>query len=77
MSDDHMMQILEQTLCPRCFKALLKELGGTRQYFPSPAARLRRIRNEQIRAIFRGDNLDEIAQLFNLTTRQVRNILKK
>ena len=73
--DNETLRILEQRMCPHCFDILLDELGGTLQYFPTVESILRKKRDQQIRARFHGDNVNELAQLYDLTPRHVRRIV--
>ena len=77
MSDnnDDTMAALEKAMCPKCFKILLKECGGTRPYIPSAPSLIRQNRDENIRARFTGSNYQELADLFNLHERHIRRIV--
>jgi len=48
------------------------EVGGSEVYIPAPS---KRARNEAIRSEFRGNNLNELAQKYGLSRRQVERIV--
>lgn len=52
-------------------------LGRMRVTFPDHRDLAVTQRNRLIRTRFRGNNVQELAILFNLTARQIRNIVKK
>lgn len=58
---------------------LLEELGGTNLHVPTlehfRLALWRRLRDEDIRARFRGNNYHEISADYGLSPRQIRNIV--
>jgi hypothetical protein len=56
---------------------LARYLGGTHQYFPCYDRIELAERNRRIRAEFNGRNQRELAKGFGLTTRQVREILRR
>lgn len=56
---------------------ILAELGGGRHYVPTGMQVRLAARNNQIRAEFHGCNHQELAMRYQLTTQQIRNILKK
>jgi Mor family transcriptional regulator len=58
-------------------KQARQQAGGDTIYIPKQDRRVRRIRDEQINAEFTGDNLEELAKKYLLTTRQLRRIVAK
>lgn len=70
---------LARRIGPAAMDAVLEELGGERPALPEPDAfwrgLWRRMRDEQIRAQFRGNNLAELAQRHGLCERHVRRIV--
>lgn len=59
--------------------AVLETLGGEKPHVPKPASFWRglelEVRNEEIRARFRGNNLAELALEYGIEERQLRNIV--
>ena len=53
-----------------------RHLGGAGFYFRKIDAMLLYKRDEKIRAAFKGDNQKELAREYDLTERQIRNILQ-
>lgn len=58
------------------FIALCRYANGERLYFPKLENVVYGERNRAIKREFNGRNYDELAKKYNLTTRQIRNILK-
>ena len=60
--------------------AVLEHLGGMKPHVPTPAAfwtgLVREARNSEIRARFRGNNLEQLALEFDLSPRQLREVLR-
>ena len=56
---------------------ITEELGGLRLSVPQRRRMSREKRNMRMRARFQGNNYDELAADFGLSSRQVRNIIKK
>ena len=56
----------------------LREAAGDNLYIPKKCDRNgRKLRDNEIRRLFTGNNLASLATDFNLSPRQVRNIIKK
>lgn len=68
-----------QRVGPDALDEILDALGGQKVHIPERESfwrRLeRRLRNERIRAGFRGDNYGELAEQWSLSERQVRTIV--
>ncbi len=58
-------------------KILAEELGDIRITFPGLESIKIYERNKMIKKAFRGNNYEELAILFKLSERQIRNIIKK
>lgn len=69
-------QELESLVGPETALELARHFGGTYQYFPKFDRIEMILRNRQIRAAFNGRNHLELARRYNLTTRQVREIVR-
>ncbi|OGB68583.1 MAG: hypothetical protein A2486_16105 [Burkholderiales bacterium RIFOXYC12_FULL_65_23] len=54
---------------------VLMRLGGGQLYLPKKRTESPRVRHQEIRARFKGDNVAELAREFGLTTRSVRRIV--
>lgn len=54
---------------------LMLRLGGGQLYLPKKRVESPRVRHQQIRARFRGDNVADLAREFGLTPRSVRRIV--
>lgn len=76
-SDSDPVVALARRLGPELWDQVLEVAGGEklpeREWFWGSL--WRRIRDEQLRAAFQGDNLEELALRFDLSTRQVRRIV--
>jgi Mor family transcriptional regulator len=57
--------------------AIRRDLGGQQLYVSKGLEYDLSMRDEEIYAAFRGDNYDELTRRYNLTTVQIRNIVKK
>jgi Mor family transcriptional regulator len=58
-------------------EAIREEIGGQQQYIPKGEAYEMSIRDESIYAKFKGANYHDLAHEFDLTTVQIRNIVKR
>jgi len=58
------------------FVSICDKFGGSQVYFPKKSSIFRNSRNRNIRAMYNGYNLKEIAKIFGITKMQVRNIIK-
>lgn len=56
-------------------RALFEETGGQRLRMPTLQTLYKNYRDEKIRNLFNGFNLEELAIRFSLTKRQIRNIV--
>lgn len=65
---------------PVALNGLLQLLGGQKKHIPKPSAfwdgLAREIRNEEIRLRFTGNNLADLSQDYDLTERQLREIVR-
>lgn len=72
-------QLLNDVMgCPegtQALKAILNSHGGAEMYIPTETDMYKAWRNFQIRARFKGDNYDKLAEEWQLTARQVRNLI--
>lgn len=59
------------------FMELIKEVGGINFYVPKIDTFFKEARNKKIRQNYNGYNLKELSKKYNLTQRQIRNILKE
>lgn len=79
-SDEHNEFVaLGKRIGPDALNAVLETLGGQKPHVPTPTSfwsgLVREVRDEKVRARFRGNNIDELAQEFELSERHIRNIL--
>lgn len=58
-------------------EAIREECGGQQQYIPKGDSYEMTLRDEAIYAKFKGTNYHELAHEFDLTTVQIRNIVKR
>lgn len=57
--------------------AIRREVGGQQLYVSKGLEYDLSVRDEEIYSAFRGNNYDDLARRFNLTTVQIRNIVRK
>lgn len=57
--------------------AIRREVGGQQLYVSKGLEYDLSLRDEEIYAAFRGNNYDDLARRFSLTTVQIRNIVRK
>lgn len=72
---------LGQRIGPDALNAVLETFGGQKIHVPTVTSfwsgLAREIRNEEIRARFRGNNLDELAHDYAMSEKQLRNVLAR
>jgi len=64
-------------LAPQIIQVMVASLGGSRVTFPDVEFLYRQERDRRIENEFTGVNYDELAIKYRLSTRHVRDILKK
>lgn len=74
--DERYKNIVEQ-IGIKNFIKLIKETGGINFYVPKIDTFLKGVRNKKIKQDYNGYNLKELSKKYNLTQRQIRNILKE
>lgn len=74
--DERYKNIVEQ-IGIKNFIKLIKETGGINFYVPKIDTFLKGVRNKKIGQDYNGYNLKELSKKYNLTQRQIRNILKE
>lgn len=74
--DDRYKNIAEQVGIKNFIK-LIKEVGGINYYVPKIDTFLKGVRNKKIKQDYNGYNLKELSKKYNLTQRQIRNIVKE
>ncbi len=62
-------------LAPQIIQVMVECIGGCRLTFPDLQNLYRTERNRRIKNEFRGNNIEELALLYRLKPRQVRNIV--
>ncbi|SDU27114.1 Mor transcription activator family protein [Desulfobacula phenolica] len=68
---------IAETIGLSAAKKLLTVFGGESIYIPKPESVIRSLRDRKIYQEFKNDNYRQLAARYNLTTRQIRAIIKE